>query len=209
MKQFFTIAIVLFTTLSAYSQSFEGKLTYQNSFTSKMENMTSEQFTGMMGTVQEYYIKEGNYKSVSNGSFSQWQLYINSENKLYSKLSNSEVIFWNDGNVNSDSIMSVVLNKDVVEILDYKCDELILNCRSGIQKYYFNSSISVNSKLYENHKYGNWSAYISQSNALPLKIIIENAQFTMTSLASEVTSMELEKKTFELPENSQTAKSPY
>ncbi|UXP33342.1 hypothetical protein N6H18_05175 [Reichenbachiella agarivorans] len=132
MKQFFTIAIVVITTISAFSQDFEGKITYQNSFVSKIPNMTDEQLTGMMGTIQEYYIQEGNYRSVSNGSFSQWQLYLNAENRLYSKLSNSEVILWNDGSVKSDSIVSMELNKGVVDILGYKCDELILSCTSGI-----------------------------------------------------------------------------
>ena len=30
----------------------------------------------MPGTTQEYYIKGGNYKSVTNGTLVQWQLYI-------------------------------------------------------------------------------------------------------------------------------------
>ena len=93
----------------------------------------------MMGTTQEYLIKDGNYKSSANGTFFQWQLYINKDNKLYNKMSNSPTIFWNDGSVNPDEVIKAEINQGVIEILGYQCDELILTCKSGIQKYYFSS----------------------------------------------------------------------
>lgn len=124
-------------------------------------------------------------------------------------MSNSETILWNDGSVNTDSIINVQLNKGVTEILGYKCDELILTCKSGTQKYYFNSILSVNIKLYTNHKYGNWYDYLKKANALPLKMIIDNQQFTMESVATDVKPMKLDDKEFKLPENAKTEKSPY
>ena len=209
MRKLLTIALTLLTTLTVFGQSFEGKITYQNSFKSKLPNMKDEQFNSMMGTKQEYYIKGGNYKSVTNGTFSQWQLYINKDNKLYNKMSNSETILWNDGSVNTDSIISVQLNKGVTEILGYKCDELILTCKSGTQKYYFNSKLGVDTKLFVNHKYGNWYDYLKQANALPLKMIVDNQQFTIESVATEVKPMKLDNNEFQLPENVKTGKSPY
>jgi hypothetical protein len=209
MKKIFTIALTILTAATVFGQTFEGKITYRNSFKSKLPNMKDDQFNSMMGTKQEYYIKGGDYKSVMNGTFSQWQLFINKDNKLYNKMSNSEIILWDDGSINSDSIISVKLNKGVTEILGYKCDELILTCKSGTQKYYFNSKLGVDSKLFSNHKFGNWYDYLKQTNALPLKMIIDNQQFTMESVATEVKPMKLDDKEFQLPENSKTGKSPY
>ena len=83
---------MVLTTVTVFAQNFEGKITYQNSYKSKLPTVKDEQFNAMMGTRQEYYIKGGNYKSVSNGTFSQWQLYINMDSKLYSKMANSETI---------------------------------------------------------------------------------------------------------------------
>ena len=80
-------------------QTFEGKVVYENKYKSKIPNLTDDQFTTMMGTVQEYLIKGGNYKSTMNGTFFLWQLYINKDNKLYTKMSNSPSILWNDGSV--------------------------------------------------------------------------------------------------------------
>jgi hypothetical protein len=174
-----------------------------------MPNVTDEQFTLMMGSTQEYYIKDGDYKSVTNGNLLQWQIYSNKENKLYSKMANSETLLWNDGAVNSDEISKVEINKAVTEILGYKCDELILTCKSGVQKYYFNTNLSVDPKLFEKHKYGNWFDFVSRAKSLPLKSIIDNTQFTLVSIATEVTPMKLEKTFFELPANSKTMRSPY
>jgi len=209
MRKILTISLTILTIATVFGQNFEGKITYQNTYKSKLPNVTDQQFGSMMGSTQDYIIKGGNYKSSANGTMFQWQLYVNKDNKLYSKMSNSETILWNDGSVNSDSVISVQLNKRVTEILGYKCDELVLTCKSGTQKYYFNSKLAVDTKLFANHKFGNWYDYLKQANALPLKLIIDNQQFTVESAATEVKAMKLDDKDFQLPENAKTAKSPY
>jgi hypothetical protein len=209
MKKTIAIIITVLTTMTLFGQSFEGKVIYANTYKSKNPKMTDQQWISMMGSTQEYLIKGGDYKSIENGTLLQWQLYINKDNKLYNKMSNSETILWNDGSVNTDSVIKVQLNKGVSEILGYKCDELILTCKSGTQKYYFNSKLGVDTKLYINHKYGNWYDYLKKANSLPLKMIIDNQQFTMESIATEVKPMKLDTKTFELPSGIKTEKSPY
>jgi hypothetical protein len=209
MKKILTLAFSLLTVITVLGQSFEGKIIYSNSYVSKNPQMTDQQWTSMLGPTQEFLIKGGDYKSILNGTLVQWQLYINKDNKLYNKMSNSEIAFWNDASVQGDEIQKVEVNKGVMEVLGYKCDEVILTCKSGIQKYYFNSKLSVDTKLFTNHKFGNWFEYLSKSNSLPLKSVIETAQFTMESVASEINSMKLDAKTFQLPEGIKTEKSPY
>jgi hypothetical protein len=209
MKQTFITICLSLCCLFTFAQSFEGKIVYQNTFKSKLPNLTDQQFSSMLGSVQNYYIKGGDYKSETNGTFVLWQLYINADNKLYNKLANSEAILWNDGSVNADSVMSTELHPRAAEILGYMCDELVLNCKSGIEKYYFTAKLPVDSKLYANHLYGNWYAYLSKSGAIPLKIIVNNAQFIMESVAMEVKPMTLDKNMFTLPAGVKTAKSPY
>jgi hypothetical protein len=208
MKHLLTILMTVIS-VPVFGQTFEGKITYQNSYTSKLPNVQDQQFNSMMGTTQEYIIKGGDYKSSSNGTLVQWQLYINKDNKLYNKMSNSETIFWNDGITNPDSIISVVINKGVTEILGYKCDEVILACKSGVQKYYFNQKIAVDVSLFKNHLYGNWYDFLKVSKSLPLKSVIETQQFTLVSVATDIKEIKLDDKEFRLPENAKTAKSPY
>jgi len=204
------LLVLLLTVVSiAYGQDFEGKVVFKNDYKSKIPNATSEQFSSMMGTTQEYLIKGGNYKSSTNGTFFQWQLYINKDNRLYNKMANSPTIFWNDGAVNPDEVVKAEINKGVVDVLGQKCDELILTCKSGVQKYYFSSNLKVDSKLYEKHKFGNWNEVISRTNSLPLKMIIDSPQFTLECLATEIVPMKLDDKLFELPVDSKVEKSPY
>ncbi|MCS3794744.1 hypothetical protein [Niastella sp. OAS944] len=193
----FLLTILCMAT--SFAQTFEGKITYKNKYKSKMPNVTDAQLTSMMGGKYEYYIKNGNYKSTTNGLMLQWQLYVNKENKLYNKMASTETLTWYDGAVNKDSILKLELNEGVTEILGYKCDELIFTCVSGVQKYYFSKKIAVDPKLFANHKFMNWYEYISRSNALPLKAIVDNAQFTWESIASDVQEVKLEESFFALP----------
>ena len=204
---FFLIALI-FSVVSV-GQSFEGKIVYSNSYKSKTTNVTDEQFTSMLGSTMDYYIKDGGYKAIVNGSLIQWQIYVNKDNKLYTKMANSDTLIWNDGATNPFEVVKSEINKGVTVILGYKCDELILTCKTGIQKYYFNTKFSVDPKLFVNHKFGNWFDFVAKSKSLPLKSIIEVDQFSIESIAIEIVPMNLEKTFFELPPNSVTKKSAY
>ena len=59
----FTVIILSITMV--YGQTFEGKIVYQNSYKSKISNVTDAQFGSMMGTTQEYFIKKGNYRETN------------------------------------------------------------------------------------------------------------------------------------------------
>ncbi|HEY5750416.1 MAG TPA: hypothetical protein VIU12_30345 [Chryseolinea sp.] len=209
MKIIKLLALLLTTFSLATAQNFEGKVIYKNDYKSKAPNMTSEQFNSMMGTNQVYFAKEGNYKSVMDGKLFQWQLYINRDNKLYSKMSNSPTIFWNDGAVNADEVIKSEIKKGVTSILGHPCDELVLTCKNGVEKYYFSSVLKVDAKLFVQHKFGNWNEVVSRTGALPLKMIIETPQFILESIATEIVPMKLDDKEFELPAGSKVEKSPY
>ncbi len=209
MKKTITFLLATLFAMASFGQSFEGKIVYKNTYKSKMPNVTDEQFTTMMGTTQEYFIKNGDYKSLTNGSMFQWQLYINKDNKLYSKMVNNETLLWNDGATNPDELLKAEVNRGVTEIFGYKCDEIILTCKTGTKKFYFNTDLSVDPKVFANHKFGNWYDFLSRSNSLPLKSTVDNDQFSMESEATEIKAMQLDKTMFELPANTKTMKSAY
>jgi len=209
MKLTNLILVIAIACVSTYAQDFEGKVVYSNTYTSKVPNIPNQQFNAMMGSTQEYIIKEGNYKSTMNGTFVQWQLYINKDNKLYNKIATTTSILWNDGAINNDEVIKVEVNKNVTEVLGRKCDELILTCKSGVQKYYFSTDLKVNPKLFENHKFGNWNEIMAKTNSLPLRIVMETQQFGLECNAVEILPMKLDSKLFELPAGSKLEKSPY
>lgn len=208
MYRYFIIILIIIN-FNCFSQNFEGEITYSNSYKSNNPQLKDEQLNLMLGTIQNYLIKDGNYKSTMNGKLLQWQLYINKDNKLYNKMSNSETLFWNDGSVQDDEILKIEINKNAAKVLGYNCDEIIMTCKSGVQKYYYNSKIAVDAKLFINHKFGNWYGFLSKSGALPLKMIIETPQFTITSEAIEIKPMKLDMNIFALPTNVNIEKSKY
>lgn len=205
------IFALILTTLTAFAsgQSFEGKIIYQVNYKSKHPNVQDEQFNTMMGTIQEYIIKGADYKSSFNGTTFQWQQYDSKTNKLYNKMANSKSIQWIDAGTNDDKVLSVKLNKGVTEVLGYKCDEVILTCQSGVQKYYYNEKMAVDISLFRNHLYGNWFEYLKVAKSLPLKSIIETPQFIVESVATEIIELELEETEFRVPDKSKVANKPY
>jgi hypothetical protein len=209
MKQFFFTFAFAFACLLATAQDFEGKIVYRNTYKSKSPAQSDEQLNSMMGTEQNWYLKGGNYKSELNGSVINWQVYLNRDNKVYSKFAGSDMLFWNDGAVNPDEVISTEIRRGAADILGYRCDELVLTCKSGVQKYYFSSKLPVDSKLFKNHQFGNWHAYLAKANAVPLKIVIDSPQFTLESVATAVQPMKLNQALFGLPADVQTMKSPY
>lgn len=198
--------LVTLISLNSSAQYFEGKIIYNVTYKSKSPQVTNEQLATMLGTRQQYFVKGGDYKTISNGTLGEWQLYIHSENRLYNKEPDSKVLHWNDGSIYDDPVLSAEVNKNVTEILGYKCDELILTCKSGVQKYYFSNLLGVDYLLYEKHKYGNYDKYTSTAKALPLKLVIETKMFIMESVATEVHPQELYKELFVLPPDVKRAK---
>jgi hypothetical protein len=209
MKFFSALLLTFFISITVTAQSFEGEVIYQNTYQSKLPNLTEQQLGSMIGKQFDYYIKGGKYKTISNGSFLQWQIYAPGDNKMYNKLANSDSAMWIDAGVNADSVIRSELNKNAIDILGLKCDELIFICKSGTQKYYFNSKLAIDPKMYVNHKYANWYEYVSKTNAVPLKMEIENGQFVIISTATEIKPMKLNDSVFLLPAGIKTAKSPY
>ncbi len=191
------------------SNFFEGKILYDNTYKSKNMLMPSGMWNSMMGSKGEYFIKGGNYKLISNGSLNKWQLYISEHNKIYSKISSSSSIYFNDGEIHTDVVQKIESNKGIIEILGYTCDEVILTCKTGVQKFYFNSELAVNTKLFEKHQFVNWHEYLKEAHALPLKRIVNTSHFTMESIATEVTIMKIEDSIFELPAGIDLKKNPY
>lgn len=201
--------LCLVTSFASFAQTFEGRILYTNSYKSKMPNVADQQWRDMMGVTQEYFIKGGSYKSVMNGKLVQWQLFNNQEGRLYTKMSNSEAALWNDATINSDEVLKAEVKRGVTEVLGYKCDELTLTCKSGVQKYYFSSKLGVDAKQYVNHKFGNWYEMLKNTNAIPLKMVIDSPQFALESVATEVKPLKLDAKVLELPAGTKTEKSPY
>ena len=169
--------------------------------------MTDETVASVMGAMKDFYIKGGNYKIDNEGNSMLWRLYINADNKLYYKFFNSDVLVWDDATIDQEKVTGTELRTTNEKILGYDCNEVILHCNTGTWKYYFNTKLFIDSRLFSNCLIDSWYPYLLKANAVPLKIVNENADFIMESTAVAVKPMQLDKNMFALPEGVKTKKS--
>ena len=209
MKIRFAILFFLGIVVTGFTQDFEGKVTYSNVYKSKNTAIPDEQFNMMLGNSQEFYFKGGNYKNVPNGQVLQWQIYLSKDNKLYTKMSMSQSVYWDDGSDYPDEVLKAEVKKNAMEILGYSCDELTLTCKSGIQKYWYNESLKIDPKYFEKHKFQNWNEFVSRAKAVPLKISVDTKEFSVESIATQITKSSLDDKIFELPTGTTLEKNPF
>lgn len=166
--------LLLLSPIMNFAQSFEGIITYSNSYKSKLPKLKDERFNSVMGTLQTYYIKGGNYKSVFNGLFIKMQLYSNIENKSYSLTAKSDSLYWEDYSKNKDVATKYEIEKGKETVMGIVCDVIIVYTSKSKTYYYYNKKYAVNPEVFAEHQYGNWYYIISKTKALPLKTIYED-----------------------------------
>ncbi|WP_123864485.1 hypothetical protein [Chitinophaga barathri] len=158
--------------------------------------MTGEQMGKMIGTRQEYYIKDGNYKTLTNGLSVSGQLYDNKLNRLYNKTPMSDTLYWFDPSMDGSPAVSFEIIKNKKNILGNMCDALIVKSAKSVTTYYYSAKYKLNASLYTKHHYGGWYYFLSKSGALPLMTVVDNNQFTMVSVAVGIESMRLKAEDF-------------
>lgn len=197
--------LLLLSPIMCFAQSFEGTITYSNSYKSKSPQLKDEQLNSMMGTTQEYYIKGGDYKSVFNGSFIKMQLYKNAENKSYSLTAKSDSLYWEDYGKNKDVAIKYQIDKGKETVMGVVCDVIIVYTAKSKTYYYYNKNYAINPELFTKHQYGNWYYIISKTKALPLKTVYEDEQFILTSTAIKITPTRLEGSIFTVSDKNKVA----
>jgi hypothetical protein len=196
-----TLILTLTLTLTAgmaYCQNFEGEMILKNSFTSKTPALTRERLEALIGNKQEYFIKDGDYKSLSNGGMITMQLFDKQSNRIYNKRPNSDTLYWLDASVNADNVTGYEIKKNAATILGYPCDALILTTKTGTTTLYYCDKFKLNGSDYKKHQFGNWAFFTAKAGALPLKTIIENAQFKIEMVVTEIKPMKLEASFFKV-----------
>lgn len=203
-KSQFIFLNVFFLILNySFSQSiFEGKVSYKNTFTSKLATMTSEKFAKLIGSEQEYFISNGKYLSISNGQLTPVQLYKNNSNKIYTKTGNSDTIYCIDASKEKSKIIEIKIEETTETILGYKCKLLkIKTSNNSSFIFYFSDKLKINPEAFKNHSYNHWYSYLKEAKALPLKTILENKQFKMITEAVSVEQKQIPESKFELPKD--------
>lgn len=200
MKFFFTFLVVLFS-LSSFSQYFEGRIVYKNVCLSDSPDFKKEYCDMYTDSIQNFYYKNGNYK-YSTPNDSNWNMFKWDERKKYNKAKKSGKIFWRNEKLSKDTIVDFKVNKSVVTILGYECDELIIKKPGVIEKYYFSNKLALNPKFYNVPVKGNYYGTSSITKSITLKtiFILVNQGLTLESTALNIDKSPVDDKIFLIPE---------
>ena len=156
LRYLLVIVFIIFVEVEAHSQQFNGNILYQNLYKSKLPNVTDDQLTQYMGIEQEYSIKDDTYMSKMKGMSMEYQVYDPKENRLLNKFIDNDTIYVMDASIKDDEVVEYEISDSDVNVLGYECKVLKIKSVNGSSEYYFSSEINIDSKLFKNHKYGNW-----------------------------------------------------
>ncbi|MES2394417.1 MAG: hypothetical protein V4549_00335 [Bacteroidota bacterium] len=200
-------------SINLYGQQFfEGKITYDIKIISKFPKIISDEIlSSKFGTIEEYYIQNGNYKSVFNGTDIKMQMYLSKENKIYTQYKDSVASFyWMFANSFNDTIKEIfTINSSETKVLDVDCKIISMNTKSGTAyAYCYNEKYSVNVDLFKNHLYDNWYSYLYIAKSLPLMIEIDNYFFKAIYTAKEIKEQKIVDNFFDIPQSIILIKSP-
>jgi hypothetical protein len=198
-----TFFLAVFIVMSGFvnGQAFEGKVMYKNIVKSKIPGLSDERLNSMVGSDQEYFIKGGRYKSMTNGTMVTMQVYDNKTNRIYNKRNGSDTLFWFDASANTNTVISYEIKKNEKNILGNTCDAIIIKTPTGSTTFYYNAKYKVDGTIFKRHNYSNWAFFVGKTGALPLETVIESNQFKIESIAVDIQRLKLADSIFEIGEN--------
>jgi hypothetical protein len=191
MKILCCFAIFVLITAGCDGQPFEGEIVYANTYVSKLPGLTDDRLRELLGDKQEYYIKGPRYRSVTNGGLVQVQVYEPRTNRVYNRRPGNDTLYWIDAAANPDVVVSWSIRRNAGMVLGIACNVLELKTNNGSETIYYSPRYALDSVGFKRHRFGNWDILASRCGALPLKTIVENGQFRMESIATEIRPMVL------------------
>lgn len=217
MQQFLTTLLIL-TTFTSFSQSFEGRLTY-------VTDMEVAENLQKMGMTKEFILKkmtsegswsdtiwtsykQGNYYSLNNSTPKTQTIYRADDNHLYSmeKGDSTDICVVIEASIDLEYTMSnkmptVTKLDTLVDVNGTPCSIVSIEWGSGTYDYYYNSNkLAVDPTLFSKHIYDGWSAFLAISNALPLRISKKvNGLMTITMTLVEEKPSTIDDSLFSIP----------
>lgn len=209
----FIMLLITVLSLKTFSQnqnmeSFEGIIIYENNFQSKIDSISDEHFENAYGKQTKYIIaKNGDYINLYKGSYITIQLFKKIEDRVYTLLNNRDTIFYNMVTEKRGSISKLKTIRNSEEVLGKSCNELSFVTENSKYHYFYNDEYFIDSNLYSNHYLGSWDEIVKTTKSFPMKVILENKHFIMTSTAVSIKKGAVNKKLFTLPPNISISKS--
>lgn len=171
-----------------------------DSYESKHPDISAATLEKLLGTTREFFIDNQFYKSIYYGEIKTTVLYRGDVNKIFRFKDDNDTIYWIDAAIDTLSIVSESRLEETEDtILGLKCQKLTVVTNTGIVTYYFNNEYALLPRAFSRHRLECWDFYTATAKALPLKIVFETPEMTVTSTATKIERMKLPIETFKIP----------
>lgn len=197
---FMPAALVCCSTKSiAQQKEFEGRIRYDVSITVLNKTWNAEIFKRALGYTDSLcvHISKGFYKR-STGLTDEY--FIPSAKKAYVKFIGIDTLYYRDYTDDSSIVLSVDLMTDINKIAGYECKKLLMRTTTDTSEFYYAPDLYLDAAREKDHRIGNYDAYVTKTNAVYLKLISSNYNYTSTCTAKEVLAFPVNDSVFKLPD---------
>lgn len=196
------LCVIVLTSFSHAPRYFTGRIDFVYTFHDAQGNDVTEKMAPFAGRGQQYFVNEGNYKSLTDKGRFQL-LYRSDSNILYQAVLPGQPIQRIDAATGASETFFVRKLTEHETVAGYDCEAVEINTDTGTTTYYYSPKITVNPLLYKRHAYGDWNRVLEATGgALPLKYSMINMKqgfMVWTITATSVKEGELNGAAFELP----------
>ena len=194
------ILAVVLTAFTVDKDIFVGKILYQYSFSDLKGNEITEKLAPFFGREQHYFIDSENYKALDeNGDLVQ--LY-SSETNTYYYFNKGKFVQKIDGSTQTSQKAVITMLDKKEKIAGYDCNAVQIETDNATTIYYYSPSIKTDKEAFSRHNFGEWNKYLEATGGgLTLKFVMTNHKngYVWTSVAAEVSRMDLKAEDFVLP----------
>jgi len=196
MVKLLWLVILCFTVSPTTAQHFEGYILYEYKYVDTLGQDITEKLGEKLGLEQHYFINGIDYVAFDQKNNLQ-QLYNSKDNNYY--FAYNGVIQSVSGGLKYPPAPEILESTEEVTILGYKCESKIFDSAGMKTIYYFSDQITVNPEVFSRHRFGNWAEYLKNSDGgLPLKIVIEQEEFTQILEAVKIENRIIDKAKFDV-----------
>jgi hypothetical protein len=186
MKQLSVLFAILFCSGVLLGQNFQGTIEYAVSYRSHVASISSESLAPKYGDKRTLQIKEGAYRWVHNGKDVLEKIFTTGDQMIHTRKSGNAAWSSVAAMIGTDAIEDVEVLERSTSILGYPCNELILTCSSGTRSYIYSKTFPMNASAFEGHMADLWYEYLNLAQAIPLKMVFSNKEYTVEMVATKV-----------------------
>ncbi len=197
--------VLLLSEASVTAQRFEGEITYQISFVSKVPGLSNDSLQSIMGRSESsYLISTDGYKTtyLLDGKFMNSYTYENTTKRLYHETRQKEYLTWQD--ITKEELVDVPLEVQTApttEVLGKICYP-VMNAGPNDSKVttWYSDEVRINYENYTDHHTGHWNKRLEATNGgIPLKTVTQHKYYTETREAVKIDKRRLTKEELALP----------